>query len=172
MSYYTQRITADDLDECNVEFRFLKYNEFFGASRQREPKFDRNIFDLNLMEKRSQQKPETLQFFMHHNSDVNDEGGLTDYASALLWFTGYATTPRHTFRDMVCQYGFRGGSADIKYNIALQDGMRTVLFVVVADSVADGIAKALAGALAMSVQYFEMRHNYPVRATYLPIPRC
>lgn len=156
--------TEEELEEYNVEYKFTTYEQFFGQKRI-IPQFDINIFDINLVEKRDEQKVETINFFMHHNAHVMDEGGLTDYAFALLWFTGYIATPRHAFRNVLCKYGYQGTSSYINYNLTLQCGLKTVLFVVVADSVIDGVSKVLAGALSLSTQYHERRHNYPVRTT-------
>ncbi|KJA14296.1 hypothetical protein HYPSUDRAFT_49319 [Hypholoma sublateritium FD-334 SS-4] len=153
--------TEDELEKYNVKYKFSTYEEFFGQERI-TPQFDLNIFDRNLVQKRDKQKVETINFFMHHNAQVIEEDALTDYAFAILWFTGYIATPRHTFRNVVCKYGYQGTSSYIKYNLMLQCGYKTVLFVVVTDSVLDGVSKVLAGALSLSTQYHERRHDYPV----------
>ncbi|KJA13494.1 hypothetical protein HYPSUDRAFT_209489 [Hypholoma sublateritium FD-334 SS-4] len=163
--------TEDEFGDYNIDYRFVSYKDFFGTSARPKIDFDCKAFDGNLIEKRYNQKFELINLYMHHNSGLCDDDSLNDYALALLLFAGYATSPRHLARNIIRQYNFKGGLADTRYNISLQSGLKTVLFVVIAGSVVEGVAKVLAGALSVTSHYIEEEEELPTIPAIILVDR-
>ena len=53
---------------------------------------------------------ETIDLYNHLYNRDRDDDALTDYAFALLWFTRFIVTPRHTTRKLVTYSYYRAAN--------------------------------------------------------------
>ena len=143
-----------DLERYNISHKFLSWENFFGRDNRPCPQYDTHILDDYIIDHLDSCAVETISLHNHMYNRDRDDDTLTDYAFALLWFTGFIVSPRHTTRRVVT-YSFNGAANYIKHLLSLQSGGRTILFIAHAQSIDEGLPKIMAGVLGMSAQDYD-----------------
>ena len=143
-----------DLERYKVSHKFLSWDDFFGRGNRPRPQYDKHILDDYIIDHLDSCSVETINLHNHLYNRDRDDDTLTDYAFALLWFTGFIVTPRHTTRRVV-SYSFYGAANYIKHILNLHSGGRTILFVAHAQSIDEGLPKIMAGVMGLLAQDYE-----------------